>query len=400
MPVLPDEVTARWSDAVLDAARRRADPPADAAVAALFATGGTDAVRGVMAQFVANDQVVPASLPEPLGRYLETSAVEDPRDAATIAAGERVFAAHGPEILVVLCCSSLPAAYAARKGVQVLHRTAYLSRRPTRRLFETSQMILDVFTPGGLGPAGRGRRTVQKVRLMHAAIRHLIRHDADRPWDVEALGTPINQEDLLGTLMTFSWLVIEGLETLGATLDDEARRAYSAAWMQVGRLMGLEPALLPSTVAETEWVTRAIEWRQVAPSPEGREMTEALLGMMQSNLPPALSSIPSGLVREFLPAEVADFLGVPSYPLERALQDAAEHLVRPFERLFDREAGRHVALRVFAIRWLQAMQAVELGDARASFSVPDSLSDDWASSPAGSEESFWQKLRAWDRARA
>ena len=399
MTVTSDAFASRWSDAVLDAARRRGDPPADAVVASLFATHGVDAVRGLMAQLVMDDAFVPETLPGDLRAYLDATDVPDTRDAATIAAGERVFAVHGPEILMVLCCSSLPSSYSARKGVQVLHRTAYLAKRPTRRLFETAQMIIDVLSPGGLGPAGRGLRTAQKVRLMHAAVRHLVQHDPTRSWDLDGLGLPINQEDLLGTLMTFSWLILEGLETLGVPLDPAEQAAYTATWMHVGKVMGIEPALIPSTVDETEWLTRTIERRQVAPSDEGREMTTALLEMMGANVPAPLRSVPPGLIREFLPPDVADFLGVPSHRLEEVLQAAAEDLVRPLERLYDRVAGRHVAVRSFAIRMLQGMQAVELGDRRASFAVPDSLSDGWAMAPAGSEESFWRKLREWDAAR-
>ena len=399
MTATTDDFSSRWSDAVLDEARRRGDPPADAVVASLFADRGIDAVRGLMAQLVMDDAFVPEALPADLRAYLDATDVPDLRDAATIAAGERVFAVHGPEILMVLCCSSLPSSYSARKGVQVLHRTAYLAKRPTRRLFETAQMIIDVMSPGGLSATGRGLRTAQKVRLMHAAIRHLVQHDPARPWDLDELGLPINQEDLLGTLMTFSWLILEGLETLGVPLDPAEQAAYTATWMHVGAVMGIEPALIPTTVEGTEWLTRAIERRQVAASDEGREMTVALLDMMDANVPAPLRSVPPGLIREFLPADVADFLGVPSHRLEEVLQSAAEHLVRPFERLYDRVAGRHVAVRSFAIRMLQGMQAVELGDRRANFSVPDSLSDGWAMAPAGSEESFWQKLREWDAAR-
>lgn len=384
---------------MLDAARRRGDPPADAVVAALFAQGGPAAVAGLMTQFVTNDALTPASLPAPLAEYLAATDVIDTRDAATIAAGERMFAVHGPEILIVLCCSSLPSSYSARKGVQVLHRTAYLAKRPTRRLFETAQMIIDVMSPGGLGPRGRGLRTVQKVRLMHAAIRHLIQHDPRSPWPLDDFGLPINQEDLLGTLMTFSWLIVQGLSRLGVSVEPADLQAYTATWMHIGRLMGIEPALLPSTVAETEFVSDTIERRQVAPSAEGREMTAALLGMMEANLPRPLGGLPAALLREFIPAAVADGLGVPRRPLEEALVSAADLLVRPFERLVDREAGRHVALRAFAIHLLQWMQSVELGDARASFTIPDTLSAGWGAAPAGSETSFWHKLVDWERAR-
>lgn len=384
---------------MLDAARRRGDAAADAAVAELFASGGPDAVGRAMASLVTNSQMVPERLPAPLRLFLERTAIEDPRSAATIAAGERVFATHGPEILLVLCCSSLPSAYAAGRGVQVLYRTSYLAKRPTRRLFETAQMIIDVMSPGGLGPNGKGLRTAQKVRLMHAAIRHLIQHDPGRPWPLDAYGVPINQEDLLGTLMTFSWLIVDGLATLGAVVSPADAEAYTATWLHVGRHMGIDPALLPATVAETRGLTATIERRQVAPSPEGREMTAALLGMMQENLPHPFSHIPAGLLREFLPPAVADGLGVPHYPLTETLITVADHVLRPVERLTDAELGRHMLLRAFAIKLLQWMESVELGDNRASFTVPDSLAQGWEMAPAASEESFWQKLRHWDLGR-
>lgn len=399
MTLLTEPTGTRWSDAALDAARRRADPLADAVVAGLFANGGVGAVRGLMAHLVTNDQIVPDALPPAVRDYLAATSVADPRDVATIDAGEKVFAAHGPEILLILCCSSLPSAYAARKGVQVLHRTAYLAKRPNRRLFETSQMIIDVMTPGGLGPGGRGLRAAQKVRLMHAAVRHLILNDPSQPWPADDLGLPINQEDMLGTLMTFSWIILRGLAHIGVPLAPNEAQAYTDTWMHVGRVMGLESDLLPTSVAETQIVSDIIERRQVAESAEGREMTAALLGMMQDNLPRPLHSVPAALVREFLPTRVADALAVPNHPFEQALIAALDLLVRPFERWYDGEASRHVALRVFAVRMLQWMQAVELGDARASFTIPASLNEAWQSAPAGSEEGFWQKLKTWEAAR-
>jgi hypothetical protein len=52
--------------------------------------------------------------------------------------------------------------------------THRLINHPFRRIVETAQFVLDVMAPDGLGHSGRGVRSAQKVRLMHAAIRHLI----------------------------------------------------------------------------------------------------------------------------------------------------------------------------------------------------------------------------------
>ena len=52
----------------------------------------------------------------------------------------------------------------------------------------------------------------------------------DPRWDSAALGVPINQEDLAGTLATFAWLPLEALHRLGVRIPDEDRDAYVAAW--------------------------------------------------------------------------------------------------------------------------------------------------------------------------
>jgi hypothetical protein len=304
-----------------------------------------------------------------------------------------MFAEHGPEVMMLLCCYSLPSSYAAKKGVQVLHRTAYLAKRPNRRLFETAQFVVDVLSPGGLGRDGKGVRTAQKVRLMHAAIRHLIRIDTSNPWSVEQLGVPINQEDLLGTLMTFTSLILDGLAQLGVKLSPEEQQAYLETWLIVGRLIGVEPELMPRSVSEAKETTALIERRQVAESPQGREMMAALLGMMQQNVPPMFRAMPSCLIREFLPGDVATFLGVASHPLEEEMLRLGNDALRPLQRFISREAQRSALVRKFSIDLLRGMLKVELDGQPARFALPDSLHEDWQIAPPDSEESFWQKLR-------
>ncbi|MBY0496608.1 MAG: DUF2236 domain-containing protein [Cyanobacteria bacterium] len=380
------------TDAILDAARMRGDDLADATVADVFKAGDTAAVAKLLSTLMRDDQK-PGDLPAPVVEYLKKTGETIARTPETAAAGERLFSEHGPEIMMLLCCYSLPSSYAAKKGVQVLHRTAYLAKRPNRRLFETSQFIVDVLSPGGLGPGGRGVRTAQKVRLMHAAIRHLILVDKAAPWDASELGVPINQEDLLGTLMTFSSLILDGLAKLGVRLTPQEQESFLAAWLVVGVLMGIEPQLLPRNVADAKATTALIERRQIAESPQGREMTAALLGMMQSNMPHPFTSMPGCLIREFVPANVATFLGIPSHPLREELIRLADEALRPLQRFVDFEARRHALVRSFSIHLLRWMLTVELDGRPASFAIPDALQEDWQIAPADSEESFWDKIK-------
>ena len=142
---------------------------------------------------------------------------------------------------MALACASLPACYAARKGVQVLHLTARLQTDPVRRIGETAQLTLDAMAPGGLAPGGAGVRDAQKVRLMHAAVRHLV--GTSGAWDPD-WGVPVNQEDLAGTLMTFSIVVVDSLRKLGVSVSDEEADAYFHAWNCVGHILGLDARLL------------------------------------------------------------------------------------------------------------------------------------------------------------
>jgi len=386
------------TDAILDAARRRGDPLADATVAAIYKDGDTPAVARLLAGLMKDDQSQPATLPLPAQAYFARTNLLLARSPESVAAGEKIFSEHGPEIMMLLCCYSLPSSYAAKKGVQVLHRTAYLAKRPNRRLFETAQFIVDVLSPGGLSKTGRGMRTAQKVRLMHAAIRHLILADTTNKWPIEQLGTPINQEDLLGTLMTFTWLILDGLARLGVKLTPQDQQAYLDTWLAVGTLMGIEPQLLPKNIDEAKAVTALIEKRQVAESPEGREMMTALIGMMESNLPKIFSTMPSCLIREFLPPDVATFLAVPSHKFEETMIRLADEALRPLQRFINREAQRSALVRTFSIHMLRWMLTVELDGQPARFALPDSLQQDWQIAPPDSEESFWKKLE--DRARA
>jgi hypothetical protein len=382
---------AMLTDATLDAARLRGDALADATVTAIFDDGRTDAVATLLSALMRDDQS-PGALPPIVLEYLDRTAATIARSEESIAAGEQLFAVHGPEIMVLLCCYSLPSSYAARKGVQVLHRTAYLAKRPNRRLFETAQFIVDVMSPGGLGPKGRGLRTAQKVRLMHAAIRHLIQADAAAPWDTAALGVPINQEDLLGTLMTFSWIILDGLARLGIRLTPLEQQAYLDTWLVVGGLMGIEPELLPGSVEEARALTALIERRQVAESPEGREMMAALLAMMQTNVPRAFRSVPACMIREFLPSGVAQLLGVPSHHFEEELIALAQRGLAPLERFADMEMQRHALVRAFSLRLMGWMINVETDGRPAKFTLPESLQQAWHLAPEDSEESLWEKM--------
>ena len=146
--------------------------------------------------------------------------------------GAAFFAEWGVELGLGLFLSSLPLAYAAHDGVQVLALTSQLETNTKRRVLESAQFVLDVTTPGGLFPGSAPYDTVRLVRLMHAGVRNLvltdprIAHTSDETvwprWD-DGWGAPINQEHLLGAMISYSSSLLHVLDNLHVDYDRKAR---------------------------------------------------------------------------------------------------------------------------------------------------------------------------------
>lgn len=174
-------------------------------------------------------------------------------DQKKLKIAQDVYSRYGMQVSLILNFYALPLCYSCKNGAKVLAATGRLTGankdvcRTFRRLFETSRIVMDTMSEGGLSPNGAGIITAKKVRLYHTAIRYFLTHEKYNPngWDIEDLGAPINQEEMAGTLMSFSALVINGLEKLGSKLTNEEKDAYIHLWNIVGYFMGLDEDLLP-----------------------------------------------------------------------------------------------------------------------------------------------------------
>lgn len=367
----------KTSTSFLESRRAIGDPPADAVIADLASSGGIADVNALMRMLIENDQTPSANLPESVRNYLATTGVLPTwMDVKQVKSGENVFWRYGPQIIVNLFCHSLPYCYAARKGVQVLALTSRLYTNPTRRVIETAQMIVDVMQPGGLLENGSGVRSAQKVRLMHAGVRAQIAAHPES-WD-PSFGVPINQEDLAATLMSFSWIAIDGLRRMGHPVSDADAEAYLHCWKVVGHLLGVEPDLLPENMTRAGFFARAFQEHQYGACPEGQLMTKALIGLQEDNIPGVLfRSVPSILTRFYMGDRYADLLGV-GRPL------GGELVLRPLHRilpLLDGLADKLWILRRvntdFGRRLIDALLVISRGGERPPFSIPTELRQTW-----------------------
>jgi hypothetical protein len=97
----------------------------------------------------------------------------------------------------------------------------------------------------GFQHGGRAVITAQKLRLLHAGVRFLTRRY--RPDYERAYGVPVNLEDMLGTILGFSLLLIQGWRTLGAGVTAQQEEDFFYLWMVFARMMGIHPPGQPDS---------------------------------------------------------------------------------------------------------------------------------------------------------
>jgi hypothetical protein len=376
----------RWTDELLDSLRQQADPAADQAVAAYF--------KELERQDGPPDQLLRRlALGEPdranedanshIRAFLDQT-VEVPAwvDLDKVAQGQELFARLGSHVFTALYAAALPSAYACWRGVEVLAVTARLVTDTKRRLNETAQFHLDVMVPGGLDPRAQGYDDVRHVRLMHGAVRWLVAHDPRVTWDA-VLGVPINQEDLLETLLTFTEIVFEVFDRTGVehTLADDD--AYLHVWSLIGFLLGVRPDLLPLTRADTELLMPIVRRRQYGASEAGRVLTAALLDQARRITPAGLRGLAATTVRFYIGDETADLLAVPSSDWTRLMFGP---LARLTKMLSAERAHRRLLARFSNRAGLALLQlAIDAGRSggRPPFAVPTVLADRWGVSVTG-----------------
>jgi len=334
-----------------------------------------------------------------LREYLDAAqALPDWADPQKMTLGENVFTAHGPISVMSLFCASLPDCYVQPKAAAVLQVSGRLTAHADYRIRSTAAMVFPVMLRGGLTTGeGVGVAQTLKVRLIHATIRNLILHGAPEAminavvpqssspptssaaampmhsafvahgWNVVRDGLPNNQEQLVFTLLTFHYVFLRALRTLGIGLPQPDEQAYLHCWNVAGFVLGIEPRWMPSTYADAEKLFLEIQAQCLADQvyPGGTDARPALGGALIDYL---RLSIPFKLLKPF-PAlftrylcgnKVADALGLTENQsrlsrilfavmmgIVRLIDSVGRRFVPQFSlsRMFSRVVGYHVLTR-------------------------------------------------------
>lgn len=284
-----------WSDDLfLDRLRDAGDAAADRCVQQLIDSGDVTVVNRLFAVVKTENGFLAEDVPKPLRAFVE-EADRTPFavDFERISRGQRAFLDHAAPAALCLLASSLPQGYSAPNLSRILHLSGNLDHHPYQRLLGVLQMVVDVNGHHDFGPGGSVHLVASELRLLHAGIRRIVPHHLPRYR--ERYGVPVNLEDMLGTIMGFSLLVIRGLQRLDVDLSaDEAEDLYYV-WHVFARLVGIHP---PDDPASPEYVPRDLaaadefytaygrrHFVDAEKNPEGVELTRVNLDMMENLLP-------------------------------------------------------------------------------------------------------------------
>ncbi len=303
--------------------------------------------------------------------------------------GQQVFCDWGPQLGLGLWMASLPADYACARGAEPLVRTARLTRSPKRRYVETGQMIIDAMTPGALDPGESGYVAVRRVRLMHAAVRHVLQHADEivgaraagiEPWNTDLYGVPLNQHDLLGALFSFSVVGIDALKRAGVRVSNDDAEAYIHVWNLVGHQIGIEDGLLPLDWSDAQSLWETHKKDQYRRSPAGQELTAAAIEAMHELFGNwfFMRGIPAAGIRHYLGADTAELLGVPhADPFGRAFFLMVQLFDTVYERTVAWVPGTRSLTELLGLLMLHGFVNFERDGERPNFEISDELKTAW-----------------------
>jgi hypothetical protein len=263
------------SDTDLEFLRTKGDLPADDFVNLYFSDVDKRAKLNLeLKRLIKNSDWVLFLTQIPEASFFDTEIKKIiPPSKKEIENAKQFFNDKKPSILQLLGLLSLPYCYAAADGAKVLYQTERMYKDVQKRLEETAEFINAMMHKDALEENGSGKIQAFKVRIMHAAARFYLKK---QDWDY-SLGYPVNQEDMAGTNLSFSLIVIRGLRKMGFSVSYQEQMDYIKYWSYVGALLGVDKELLPQNGNEAREIDKKISERQFKSSPEGKHLTQSLL---------------------------------------------------------------------------------------------------------------------------
>ncbi|WP_020528723.1 oxygenase MpaB family protein [Flexithrix dorotheae] len=307
----PDKTSHKFlpSNEELDAFRQVGDQEADAIIEELMEVGKKEELYKVFKARTFKDIALLKITNEKLRSFLESNnqLPEWVNSSQMKIAGE-LFRKRANDFLFVLGTVSLPYCYAGAKGATALYHTEKIRKNTELRLLDTTYFVVEIMGENAFNDSGDGFLLVKQVRLRHALARYFLKKI---PAIQELEETPVNQEDMAGTNLAFSYILLQAMGKIGVKLSLTEKEAYLHFWKVMGYLLGIKLSLLPSSLKGAFWLEKQIAMRQFYPSLEGKSLTKQLISHYKNTIPNTGTKIlMQPLIAYLNGKEVSDVIGI------------------------------------------------------------------------------------------
>jgi hypothetical protein len=293
------------TNSFLNQQRLQADEPADALIQKMFITNKQNELYAALK--ISEAEIVKGKHKQDVFRFLKTRKSEPLwYDEKRILSGQHFFEQYGMEIMTLLGAMALPYCYAGTPGNKALYLSEKMRQSPAKRLADTAEFIVQVSSAGTLSKSGLGPIHINKTRLIHAIARYYVQKSA---WD-NSWGLPINQEDMAGTNLAFSYIIITGLLKSGFVLDAKQKEDFIYLWRYIGYQLNINEELLAGSIKEAHLLTKQIEKRNFRKSAEGVALCQSLIQYYKSAVPADKSFFVEAQIRYLLGNDVSAYIGL------------------------------------------------------------------------------------------
>jgi endo-cleaving rubber dioxygenase len=287
------------------------DDEVDRLMAGLLDSGQVPSVNTAMRSWVNNSDALPGGLPADLVAWLQKvnklPAWADHAKLRRAADFNRrkdtyLFMLYGlgSGIMSTVIPREARSVYWSAGGADMQDRAA-----------KTFTFGYDLSDLNGFEPSGQFVVTANKTRLVHAAVRHLLPRSSHwRPGADEPDRIPISNGDILVTFHSLGTYVHRKLTEWRVPMTAEDEDAFLHMWQVAIHLLGVREEFIPKTWAAAYAQSEQVLTPILAPTVEGRELAEDLLGLTaQIDL-----GVTRGFLNEFvryaLSHQVGDWLGL------------------------------------------------------------------------------------------
>ena len=327
----------KFQDNQLAQARTHTDIPADNAIKALFATLAPAQTYEWLQWLTTENTEISIDYQGISSFFIDNSILPIWANLGKMKKASLFFQKNKENILFTLGTYSLPYCYAAKNGVKVLFLSKRLQTDAKKRLEETANFLINItsknifleniksgiseeFSEDQQNQQNQQKNNISKgvflclkVRLLHASIRQFVLNKT--VWNTAEWGEPINQEDMAGTNLSFSYIILKGLKKMNIPFTNQEAEDYLHLWNVIGHFLGVEEQFLPDTMKESFWLDKLIAERQFAPSEEGKILTKALLAVFEESVSGFYNKTAIAQMRFLLGDDIADMVDVPKSTL-------------------------------------------------------------------------------------